>query len=135
MHLYDDGGGITADSRNFFRDNRHQLGDIVEAQVFFPGSAGPSPYSCILGDSDGNKMWLSGLAAGYAGEGPRVAMEILVEVGFPAEQAREVFVSTPVRLHRDLVQASPSRSRAGQIEHGQARPVLPAPSREPGLRR
>jgi hypothetical protein len=101
MHLFDDGTGNTADSRNYFRDHRHELGDIVEAQVFFPGSGGPQPYSCVLGDSDGNKMWLSGLAAGYPGEGPRVAMEILVECGFDAEDARAVFTQSPVRLTRE----------------------------------
>lgn len=107
MHLFDDGNGITADSRRFFRDHRHQLGDIVEAQVFFPGSAGPSPYACILGDTDGNKLWLSGFAAGYPGEGPRAAMEALVEVGFPAEQAREVFTHSPVRLRREPLPSGP----------------------------
>ena len=109
MHLFDDGGGITADSTRFFRDNRHLLGDIVEAQVFFPGSGGPLPYSCVLGDADGNKMWLSGLAAGYPGEGPRAAMQVLVESGFDAIAAREVFTHSPVRLRRE---ASTERSSA-----------------------
>ena len=102
MHLFDNGDGDTAHSRNFFRDNRHRLGDIVEAQVFFPGSGGPQPYNCILGDADGNKMWLSGLAAGYPGEGPRVTMQILTECGFDAQQARQVFTHSPVRLRHEL---------------------------------
>ena len=135
MHLFDDGGGITADSRNFFRDNRHKLGEIVEAQVFFPGSAGPSPYSCILGDSEGNKMWLSGVAAGYAGEGPRFAMELLVEVGFPAEQARDVFVRTPVRLHREPSSGKISSSGIGQVDYARAKLLLSATRRENGLQR
>jgi hypothetical protein len=135
MHLFDGGGGITADSRNFFRDNRHKLGEIVEAQVFFPGSAGPSAYSCILGDADGNKMWLSGLAAGYAGEGPRVAMEILVEVGFPAEQARDVFVRTPVRLHRAVGSGEVSRRSITQVDCVRTRQQVAATQRERGLRR
>ena len=135
MHLFDDGGGITADSRNFFRDNRHKLGEIVEAQVFFPGSAGPSPYSCILGDADGNKMWLSGVAAGYAGEGPRVAMEILVEVGFAAEQARDVFVRTPVRLQREPAAGSIARRAISQVDYVRAKQMLSATQREAGLHR
>lgn len=132
MHLFDDGGGITADSRSFFRDNRHQLGEIIEAQVFFPGSAGPSPYSCILGDADGNKMWLSGVASGYAGEGPRLAMEILVEAGFPAEQARDVFVRTPVRLQREPASGSSARRAISQVDYVRAMQMLAATTREVG---
>jgi hypothetical protein len=135
MHLFDDGGGITADSRNFYRENRHKLGEIVEAQVFFPGSAGPSPYSCILGDADGNKMWLSGVAAGYSGEGPRLAMEILVEVGFPAEDAREVFLRTPVRLQREPHREAVSRRSVTQVDYVRAQQELLATRREVGLGR
>ena len=135
MHLFDDGGGITTDSRDFYRDNRHRLGEIIEAQVFFPGSAGPSPYSCILGDADGNKMWLSGVAAGYAGEGPRLAMEILVEAGFAAEQARDVFVRTPVRLHREPSSNAVSRGSIGQVDYARAKLLLAATQRETGLQR
>ena len=135
MHLFDDGGGISADSRNFFRDNRHKLGEIVEAQVFFPGSAGPSPYSCILGDDDGNKMWLSGVAAGYAGEGPRLAMEILVEVGFSVEEARDVFVRTPVRLRREPLSGTVSRRAITQVDYMRAKQTLAAVPREVGMQR
>ena len=78
MRYLDDGTGHTADSLSHYREHRHRLGTITEADVYFPGMGGPYPYCMILRDARGNEIWLSGCAAGYPGEGARAAMEVLV---------------------------------------------------------
>lgn len=99
MYHFDNGSGVTADSLSYYRDNRHLLGDIIEARVHFPGSGGPYPYCFELADDQGNHMWLSGVTAGYPGEGPRGAMEILVDAGFAVERAKAVLHDMHVALH------------------------------------
>ena len=101
MRLKDHGNGITRDSLQFFREHRHQLGEIVEASVRFPGFEDPyDPYLMVLRDDRGDEMLLSGCTAGYPGEGPRGAMEVLVEAGWPADQAALVFHTATLRLER-----------------------------------
>src|SRR5579884_2757468 len=88
MRYSDHGTGITRDSITFFREHRHRLGDIVQATVRFPGFDDPhDPYLMMLTDSNGDEIALSGCTAGYPGEGPRGAMQVLVECGWPADQA------------------------------------------------
>lgn len=91
MYYFDNGSGVTADSLEYYRDNRHRLGQVVEARVHFPGTGGPYPYCMELADDVGNHMWLSGVTAGYAGEGPRGAVEILIDAGFAVDRAEAVF--------------------------------------------
>ena len=102
MQLKDHGNGITRDSLQFFREHRHQLGDIVEASVRFPGFEDPyDPYLMVLRDDRGDEMLLSGCTSGYAGEGPRGAMQVLVEAGWSADQAGLVFTAPTLRLERE----------------------------------
>jgi hypothetical protein len=90
MYHFDNGSGVTADSLSYYRDNRHLLGQVIEARVHFPGAGGPYPYCFELADDQGNHMWLSGVTAGYRGEGPRGAMEILIDAGFDIDRAGAV---------------------------------------------
>lgn len=113
MHYFDTGNGNTADSLMFFNTHRPQLGDIVQAQIFAPHHEGPSPYTFVLTDTGGNTLWLSGLAAGYTGEGPRAAQRALLECGFPDRDAEQVLTRSPVRLRRDL-QPSAAHTEAPQ---------------------
>jgi hypothetical protein len=100
MNFFDNGLGITADSLAFFREHRHQLGSVVAAEVSFPGLSDHYPYCFELRDDRGNRMFLSGLTAGYSGEGPRGAMEALVEVGFPITDAQRVMHDRQVILRQ-----------------------------------
>ena len=101
MRLDDSGNGVTRDSVLFFRDNRGRLGPIVSAAVRFPGFADPfDPYLMVLRDAAGNEMRLSGCTTGYAGEGPRGSMQVLVEAGFSAEAARATFTEATLALNR-----------------------------------
>lgn len=85
--LCDAGLGRTADSLGYCRDNRHLLFPIRAAEVLFPGDAERAPHTMFLSDTAGNELWLSGCTIGYVGEGPRAALQILVEEGFPADEA------------------------------------------------
>lgn len=109
MHYLDSGNGNTADSLAFYNTHRQMLGDIVQAQIFSPHHEGPSPYTFVLTDTFGNTLWLSGLAAGYPGEGPRAAVQTLVDCGFPDRDAQQVLTHSPVRLRRDLEPATRTR--------------------------
>ena len=109
MHYLDNGKGNTADSLTFFNNHKPLLGDITQAQVFSPHHEGPSPYTFVLTDTNGNTIWLSGLAAGYIGEGPRGAMRTLLDCGFTNEEAQQVLTRSPVRLRRELEPPSPVR--------------------------
>ena len=102
MHYFDSGSGNTADSLTFLNTNRHELGDIVQAQIFSPHHEGPSAYTVALTDTRGKTLWLSGLTAGYHGAGPRAAQHILLECGFPDHDAQQVLNRSPVRLRRDV---------------------------------
>jgi hypothetical protein len=107
VNYFDNGLGITADSINYYRDNRHQLGTIITADVAFPDVADHYPYCFELRDDRGNRMFLSGLTAGYPGEGPRAAMELLVDAGFPATEARQVFHDRQVSLRHTTPASDP----------------------------
>jgi hypothetical protein len=122
MRYADAGNGITRDSVEFFREHRHRLGVIVEASVRFPGFDDPhDPCLMVLRDAAGDEIALSGCTAGYPGEGPRGAMQVLVEAGWPADQAALVFTTPTLRLERPEISpllydvpgvpAPPSRAR------------------------
>lgn len=100
MNYFDDGLGITADSIDYYRDHRHELGTILVAEVAFPGLSDHYPYCFELRDDRGNRMFLSGLTAGYVGEGPRGAMEVLVEAGFGVVEAQRVLHDRQVTLRQ-----------------------------------
>jgi hypothetical protein len=102
MNYFDNGLGISADSIAYYRDHRHELGTIVAAQISFPGMSDHYPYCLELRDDRGNRMFLSGLTTGYAGEGPRGAMEILVDAGFPVVDAQRVMVDRQVVLKQPV---------------------------------
>lgn len=136
MDYLDLGNGSSAESIAFFREHRDRLGELVAAEVYFPGTGGAYPHCAALRDGAGNVIWLSGLAAGYPGEGPRAAMQVLVEAGFPAEQARTVFTERAVTLTR--TPAPPGRPSAiaesrFRREPTTRRGTAPAPmARRPG---
>jgi hypothetical protein len=100
MNYFDNGLGVTADSLAYYRDHRHELGLIIAAEVSFPGLSDHYPYCFELRDDRGNRMFLSGLTAGYVGEGPRGAMEVLAEVGFSAVEAQRVMHDRQVILRQ-----------------------------------
>lgn len=128
MRLDDPGNGITRDSVNFFRDNRHRLGELVTAELRFPGFGDPfDPYLMVLRDGAGNEMRLSGCTTGYHGEGPRAAMLVLVEAGFPATDAHVVFTEPTACFARP----NPSRHRPAPVD---ANPPRATPRRAPPRR-
>jgi hypothetical protein len=100
MNYVDNGLGVTADSIAYYREHRHELGTILAAEVAFPGLSDHYPYCFELRDDAGNRMFLSGLTAGYPGEGPRAAMETLIDAGFPAVDAQRVFRDRQVTLRQ-----------------------------------
>jgi hypothetical protein len=100
MNYFDSGSGNTSDSISYYRDHRHQLGEIVAAEVVFPGLSEHYPYCFELRDDQGNRMFLSGLAAGYPGDAPRAAMETLIDAGFPVVAAERVFRDRQVVLRQ-----------------------------------
>ncbi len=95
-----DGTRLSADSLGYYRDYQHELGRIVDATVSFPGLGEDEPYTLVLRDDCGGRLMLSGAAAGYPGEGPRIAMQMLIEAGFTAEIARTGFTHRLLRLTR-----------------------------------
>jgi hypothetical protein len=125
VNFCDDGRGSAAASLGFYREHAHRLGDVVEAIVRFPGwdEDGPPAHHLMLRSAAGDQLYLSGAAAGYPGEGPRIAMQVLVESGFPAEQARLGFTEPQLRLTRRP--STPARPEAVADAAGQA--GTPAP--------
>jgi hypothetical protein len=100
MNYFDSGSGDIAESLAYYRDHRHELGPIMSAEVVFPGLSEHYPYCCELRDDQGNRMFLSGLAAGYPGDAPRAAMETLIDAGFPIVAAERVFRDRQVVLRQ-----------------------------------
>jgi hypothetical protein len=100
VNYFDTGNGVTADSLAYYRDHRHQLGTILAAEIAFPGLSAHYPYCFELRDDRGNRMFLSGLAAGYPGEAPRAAMEALIDAGFPVTDAQRVLHDRQVVLRQ-----------------------------------
>ncbi|HVV77959.1 MAG TPA: hypothetical protein VHC43_18230 [Mycobacteriales bacterium] len=117
MNYFDNAQGNLADSLAYYRDHRHELGTIIAAEVTFPGLSDHYPYCFELRDDQGNRMFLSGLAAGYPGEAPRAAMETLIDAGFPIAAAEQVLRDRQVLLHHpawptDRALPSPAQERA-----------------------
>jgi hypothetical protein len=100
MNYFDNGMGVTADSLSYYRDHRHLIGTVVAAEVSFPGLSDHYPYCFELRDDRGNRLFLSGLTAGYPGEGPRGAMEVLVDAGFAVVDAQRVMHDRQVVLRQ-----------------------------------
>lgn len=123
MHYFDSGNGNTADSLVFFNDHRQMLGEVVAAQGFSPHHEGPSPYTFILTDTHSNTLWLSGLAAGYHGEGPRAALRTLIDCGFPDDEAKQVLTRSPLRLRRELEPPPPVRRIDPRLAQREAPPL------------
>lgn len=98
--LRDDGHGDAAASLAFFREHRWRLGSVVSAAVTSPSLSGDDPFTLILRDSRGTRMLLSGCAAGYAGDAPCTARQVLVEAGFSADVVTVVFTHHYIRLSR-----------------------------------
>jgi len=102
MRISDAGNGITRDSLAFYRDHRHELADIREITVRFPGYDDPhDPYLMMLVDTKGNRLRLSGCTTGYVGEGPHGALRVLVEEGCPVVHAMVVLRAATARFVRD----------------------------------
>jgi hypothetical protein len=102
MNYFDGGQGDPAASIAYYREHRHELGTIIAAEVSFPGLSDHYPYCLELRDDRGNRLFLSGVTAGYAGEAPRAAMEVLVDAGFQAVDAQRVMVDRQVVLRQAL---------------------------------
>lgn len=101
MRISDDGNGITRDSLAFYRDHRHEIGELREVTVRFPGYDDPfDPYLLVLRDTAGAEMRLSGCTAGYVGEGPNGTMRILIEEGIPVADAVAVLSVATARYVR-----------------------------------
>ncbi|HMC68789.1 MAG TPA: hypothetical protein VKJ07_06520 [Mycobacteriales bacterium] len=102
MRISDQGNGVTRDSLAFHREHRHQLGDIREVTVRFPGYDDPhDPYLMTLRDGNGHEMRLSGCTTGYVGEGPHGSMRVLIEEGCPVVHAMVVLSAATARFVRD----------------------------------
>ena len=102
MRISDQGKGVTRDSLAFYRDHRHQLGDVTEVSVRFPGYDDPhDPYLLILRDHDNNELRLSGCTTGYVGEGPHGTMRVLLDEGCPVVHAMVVLQASTARFVRD----------------------------------
>ena len=134
MRYSDQGTGVTRDSLAFFREHRHRLGEIVEASIRFPGFDDPhDPYLMVLRDDNGDEMLLSGCTAGYPGEGPRGAMQVLVESGWPADQAALVFTTPTLQLERQGDPRAPVAATVRQRTQAQSRTRSIAERRACGL--
>ncbi|BAU28240.1 helix-turn-helix protein [Aneurinibacillus soli] len=115
-----DRSGSTYDSIDFFRENRHKLGQIVHAYAFFnPIDAAihnfyvPSQHfkrgvflnietpHLVLVDTEGNEMWISGCNCGYGGTGPHGSQTVLQECGFPQKEIDNIFRYRVVKLFKD----------------------------------
>jgi hypothetical protein len=102
MRISDPGAGITRDSLAFYRDHRHELGDVREVTVRFPGYEDPhDPYLLVLRDSSDDEMRLSGCTTGYVGEGPHGTMRVLIEEGCPVVHAMVVLSAATARFVHD----------------------------------
>ena len=102
MEIRDPGAGITRESLAFYRDHRHQLADIAEVTVRFPGYDDPhDPYLMVLRDTRGDELWLSGCTTGYVGEGPHGTMRVLIEEGCPVVHAMVVLSAATARFVHD----------------------------------
>jgi hypothetical protein len=126
MNYFDNGLGKTGDSLAYYREHRHELGTILTAEVAFPGISEHYPYCLELRDDRGNRMFLSGVTAGYPGEGPRGAMEVLVDAGFSATDALRVMHDRQVTLRQPVwppdpelpaLQAAQRRVLDGPVRH------------------
>lgn len=102
MRISDAGNGVTRDSLAFYRDHRHQLGDVAEVTVRFPGYNDPhDPYLLVLRDRAHNELRLSGCTTGYVGEGPHGTMRVLIDEGCPVVHAMVVLQAATARFIRD----------------------------------
>jgi hypothetical protein len=123
MDYHDSGAGVARDSLAYFHDHIGSLAPIIVADIHDAGEDWPNPYHLILHDRSGNRMALSGCAAGTFGEPAREAVRVLIESGFDAIQARRALAEAPLQLTRQEVSptypcaaaahshASPSRGR------------------------
>lgn len=102
MRMSDAGNGITRDSLDFYRDHRHQLGDVREVTVRFPGYDDPhDPYLLVVRDGRDDEIRLSGCTTGYVGEGPHGTMRVLIEEGCPVVHAMVVLSAATARFVHD----------------------------------
>lgn len=102
MRISDAGNGVTRDSLEFYREHRHQLSNVQEVTVRFPGFDDPhDPYLMVLRDADGNELRLSGCTTGYVGEGPHGTMRVLIEEGCPVVHSMVVLHASTARFLRD----------------------------------
>jgi hypothetical protein len=102
MRISDPGTGITRDSLAFYRDHRHELANVREVNVRFPGYDDPhDPYLLVLRDSRDDEMLLSGCTTGYVGEGPHGTMRVLIEEGCPVVHAMVVLSAATARFVHD----------------------------------
>ena len=102
MRLSDAGNGVSRDSVEFYREHRHELGEITEVTVRFPGYDDPhDPYLLRLRDSVGNEMRLSGCTTGYVGDGPNATMRLLIHEGCPVADAALLLRAATATFSRD----------------------------------
>ena len=89
--LYDDGGGITQQSVDYFRAKQHCLGMVLDVHISF--------YRTFPMEITGANavMLLSGVNCGYSGEGTEGSISILRMLGLRNQTIIEV-----VRLKRNV---------------------------------
>jgi len=77
--------GITERSIQFIHDNRDNLGSVVMMGGFLAGNKFTEPGNeqwVVLIDENDNRIIVSGLSWGYAGEGPHGLLKVAKEFGF-----------------------------------------------------
>jgi len=81
----DEAYGITQKSIDFINSNRHRIGSIVKIECLLAGNKhtdfGKEQWVALV-DKDGNRIVVSGLSWGYAGEGPHSLLKVAKEFGF-----------------------------------------------------
>ena len=105
MNYYDDGGGITVRSLEFWHENKHRIGEVLSLEASLePLRTADGELRTTMTDLTGFEEWnveikgengsifLSGCNCGYGGEGPNGTAKILAELGLPIEKARKAMV-------------------------------------------
>lgn len=124
--LYEDGYN-TRKSLDYFKEHRHELGEIISIFVYFNDldaaianfyTVSESIYSkwdnmtgietahLVLRDSNGKEMWLTGCNCGYIGTGPRGTTQLLkslrAEGTLPAEMFTDNYLEE-LTLNRKIM--------------------------------
>ena len=109
MHYLDNSNDNTADSLAFLERPEADARRHRSSAGLLAPSRGTQPVHVHPHRHPRHTIWLSGPAAGYHGEGPRAALQTLLECGFPNRDAQQVLTRSPVRLQREPEPPPPVR--------------------------